>query len=324
MTTLLFIMRVYSADEVHAALPWGALADAIEAAFAATGTAAPQVPLRHAHVLDAAAGDAGSGHDTLLLMPAWDDTLVITKLVTVMPQAAHTVQASLMVVDRATGVPLALLDGEAVTLRRTAATSALAARHLALPDAHTLLLVGCGRLAAWMARAHLALQPSLRQVGVWGRRPAEARRLAAELAAEGLPARAVTDLEAAVRQAQVVCCATTSREPLVQGAWLQPGTHLDLVGGFKPDMREVDDAAVARAQVLVDTYAGALAEAGDIVQPLQRQTIDRSHLRAELAELLRGQRRVRHSAADITLFKSVGTALEDLAAARCVLAAGRA
>ena len=108
----------------------------------------------------------------------------------------------------------------------------------------------------------------------------------------------------------------------MHGTWLAPGTHLDLVGGFKPDMREADDAAVARAQVVVDTYAGALAEAGDIVQPLQRQVIGRSHVRAELAELLRGQQRVRHSAADITLFKSVGTALEDLAAARCVLAFG--
>ena len=307
-------MRVYSAADVHAALPWGLLAGALEAAFVATGETAAQVPLRHAHAL-------GQG-DALLLMPAWDDSLVITKLVTVMPRAAHAVQASLMVLDRASGVPLALMDGEAITLRRTAATSALTARHLALPDAHTLLLVGCGSLAGWLARAHLALSPSLQRVLVWGRRPAAARCLAEALASEGLPAQAAPDLEAAVHAAQIISCATTATQPLLRGAWLQPGTHLDLVGGFRPEMREADDEAVARSRVVVDTYPGALAEAGDIVQPLQRQVIGRQHLLADLAELLRGQRNVRQRATDVTLFKSVGTALEDLAAARCVLAAG--
>ncbi|MFM7704134.1 MAG: ornithine cyclodeaminase family protein, partial [Rubrivivax sp.] len=126
-------------------------------------------------------------------------------------------------------------------------------------------------------------------------------------------------LEPAVRTADIICCATTSTEALVQGAWLRPGTHLDLVGGFRRDMREVDDETVRRARVVVDTYAGALAEAGDLTQPLERGVIDRAHVRAELAELLADPARGRTSASDITLFKSVGTALEDLAAARCVL-----
>lgn len=306
-------MRVYSAAEVHAALPWARLAQAIEKAFVAGGTAAGQVPLRHAHALGA--------DDTLLLMPAWDDSLIITKIVTVMPRAPHTVQASLMVLDRHSGLPLALMDGEAITLRRTAATSALAARHLALPDAYTLLLVGCGRLAAWMARAHMALRPGLQRLCIWGRQPAAAQRLAAELRAEGLPAQAVAELEPAVRAAHIVCCATTSTQPLVQGAWLQPGTHLDLVGAFQATMREVDDAAVARAHIVVDTCAGALAEGGDLVQPLQHGVISRSHILAELAELLRDGTAARPQASTVTLFKSVGTALEDLAAAHCVLAA---
>jgi len=301
------MLRVYSANEVHAALPWRALAAALEAAF----VAGAEVPLRHAHAL--------SARDTLLLMPAWNAQVGVVKLVTVMPEAPHTVQASVMVLDRQSGQPLALLDGEALTLRRTAATSALAAQHLARADAHTLLVVGSGRLAGWMVRAHAALRPGLQRILVWGRRAEAAQSLARELTAQGLPARAVADLEAATRRAQIVCCATTSAEPLVHGAWLAPGTHLDLVGGFRRDMREVDDAAVARSRVVVDTYAGALAEAGDLLQPLERGVIAREHIVAELAELLRGQCAGRRSDDEITLFKSVGTALEDLAAAQLAI-----
>ena len=307
--------RVYGFDEVHAALPWERLAAVLERAF----REGAQVPLRHAHAL--------SPTDTLLLMPAWDDALIATKLVTVIPGAPHTVQASVVVLDRHTGEVRALLDGEALTLRRTAATSALAARVLARPDARTLLVVGSGRLAGWMARAHVALHPGLERVIVWGRRPEAARALADSLGAvlrqahpgRTLQVQASPALETAVREADLITCATTSSEPLVQGAWLQPGTHLDLVGGFRRDMREADDEAVGRARVVVDTYAGALAEAGDLTQPMGRGLIDRAHVRAELAELLADPARGRAAASDITLFKSVGTALEDLAAARCVL-----
>jgi len=302
------MLRVYSAAEVHAALPWQPLAAALEAAF--TGGDA-QTPLRHAHTLSAG--------DTLLLMPAWNAQIVIVKTVTVLPAAAHTVQATVLVLDRASGAPLAVLDGEALTLRRTAATSALAAQRLARTDAHTLLVVGAGRLALWMARAHAALRPGLKRIVVWARRADAAAALAHELAAQGLPAEAASDLERATRSAQIVCCATTSTEPLVRGAWLAPGTHLDLVGGFKRDMREADDDAVQRSRVVVDTYAGALAEAGDLVQPIERGLITRSHVGAELAELLRGAVAGRRSDAEITLFKSVGTALEDLAATQMVI-----
>jgi alanine dehydrogenase len=300
--------KVYSAAEVHAALPWVPLAQAIETAFV-TGSA--QVPRRHAHVL--------SERDALLLMPAWNPQVVVLKLVTVMPEAAATVQATVLVADRASGAPLAVLDGEALTLRRTAATSALAAQRLARADAHTLLVVGTGRLAGWMARAHAALRPQLRHVRVWGRRREAAAELARTLQQEGLPAQAAPDLETAVRNAHIVCCATTAEQPLVKGAWLAPGTHLDLVGSFTPRMREVDDEAVQRSRVVVDTYAGALAEAGDLVQPLAAGAIRRDHVVAELAELLRGQRDGRTGNDEITLFKSVGTAVEDLAAAQLVV-----
>ncbi|HET9978715.1 MAG TPA: ornithine cyclodeaminase family protein [Burkholderiaceae bacterium] len=300
-------LRVYGAAEVHAALPWARLADALEAAFVAART---EVPQRHAHAL--------GGDGTLLLMPAWSARAIGVKLVTVMPGAAArgagTVQASYLLLDRATGVARALIDGEALTLRRTAAASALAARHLARPDARRLLVVGAGRLAPWMARAHAALRPGLTEIGVWARRSEAAEGVARELAAEGLPARAAIGLEAAVRGADIVCCATTSTTPLVHGAWLAPGAHLDLVGGFRPEMREVDDEALARSCIVVDT-AAAQAEAGDLLQPRPAP-----HIAGNLADLLAGRIARPADAAACTLFKSVGTALEDLAAAELVLA----
>jgi alanine dehydrogenase len=304
-------LRVYAAAEVHAALPWTRLADALEAAFVAARTTVPQ---RHAHRLAADENEA----DTLLLMPAWSARAIGVKLVTVMPGAAahgaSTVQASYLLLDRATGIARALIDGEALTLRRTAAASALAARHLARADAKRLLIVGAGRLAPWMARAHAALRPGLTEIAVWARRSDAAERVASELAAEALPARATAELEAAVRAADLVCCATTSTTPLVRGAWLAPGAHLDLVGGFRPDMREADDDALARAFIVIDTDA-ARSEAGDLLQPQPAPRIA-----GDLADLLAG-RIARPAAADErTLFKSVGSALEDLAAAELVLA----
>lgn len=309
--TLIVMVKVYSSEDIHAALPWGKLVTALEAAFIEGAT----VPVRHAHAL--------AEQDTYLLMPAWDRELILTKLVTVIPSAPHTVQATVVALDRATGEPRALMDGEAITLRRTAATSALAARKFSALPATTLLIVGTGRLAAWMGRAHVALLPGIERVIFWGRDLQKANVLAQALSEEPAHAHvkfsAAALLERAVRESTLISCATTSTEPLVLGEWLQPGTHLDLVGGFKKNMREVDDAAVRRARVVADTYAGALSEAGDLVQPMHNGSIDRTHIVAELAEVLRGEKVVRRSRDEITLFKSVGTALEDLAAARCVL-----
>jgi alanine dehydrogenase len=303
--------RFYGADEVARALDFRTLADVLADAFAHGAN----VPLRHSHAL--------SPQDALLLMPAWSATALGVKLVTVFPQNAirslATVNAIYVLLDRASGVPVAVIDGEELTLRRTAAASALAARYLARPDAATLLLVGSGRLAPYMARSHWVLRPGLKRVRVWGRSDQRTQTTVQLLRDAGLPAEAAGDLELAVRSADIVTFATTSTSPLVQGAWLAPGTHLDLVGGFRPAMREVDDAAVACARLFVDTYVGALAEAGDLVEPMQRGVIRREDVLAELAELVRGERDGRTRAEEITLFKSVGTALEDLAAAEQVV-----
>jgi ornithine cyclodeaminase len=234
-------------------------------------------------------------------------------------RGAGTVQAIYALLDRASGEPRALLDGEALTLRRTAAASALAACHLARDDARHLLVVGAGRLAPHLACAHRALRPRLRRVSVWARDAAKAQAAAQWLRGQGVDAQAVMDLEPAVRAADIVSCATTATSPLVHGDWLAPGTHLDLVGAFTPQMREVDDAAVARSRIVVDTYDGALAEAGDLLAPMASGVITRESVVAELAELVRGEKPGRTAASEITLFKSVGTALEDLAAAALVV-----
>jgi ornithine cyclodeaminase len=262
--------------------------------------------------------DAG---DRLLLMPAWAAGSLGVKIVTVFPgnraRGLASVSALYLLLDGATGHPLALIDGEALTLRRTAAASALAATHLARPDAKRLLVVGTGALAPYMAAAHCALRP-MERVLVWGRSVEHARAAVARLAADGLPAEACADLGAGLALADIVTCATTAREPIVRGALVQPGTHVDLVGAFTPEMRESDDALVERAEVFVDTFAGALKEAGDLVQPIAAGAIAREHVRAELADLVTGRHPGRGSAAAVTLFKSVGTALEDLCAARLV------
>lgn len=302
----------YSAEQVHAALDYPALVENLRQAFARGAS----VPLRHSHTVRE---DEGA---RLLLMPAWreGETLGV-KIVTVFPgnpaRRAATVGATFVLLDGATGHPQALIDGEALTLRRTAAASALASSFLSRPECETLLVVGTGTLAPYMAAAHAAVRPLARML-VWGRTAAKARSLAGRLVAQGLPAEPVDDLRFGLGQADIVTCATTAMSPIVRGADVRPGTHVDLVGAFTPAMRESDDELVARASVFVDTYSGALAEGGDLMQPMQSGVFSRANVRAELAELCRGEKHGRTSATEVTLFKSVGTALEDLAAAAMV------
>ncbi len=225
--------------------------------------------------------------------------------------------------DGATGAPLAVIDGQALTLWRTAAASALAATFLARKNASRLVMVGAGALAPYLVAAHASVRP-IAEVLIWNRNPQRAEKLAAELneraitsplRGDSIALAATADLEAAVRAADIVSCATLAAEPLVKGAWLKPGAHLDLVGAFTPKMREADDEAVRRARVFVDTRQGALKEAGDIVQPLEAGVIGESDIVGDLFDLCRGKVEGRTSPDEITLFKSVGTALEDLAAA---------
>jgi ornithine cyclodeaminase len=205
-------------------------------------------------------------------------------------------------------------DGRALTLWRTAAASALAAAFLARKDASHLLLVGAGALAPYLARAHANVR-QIQKISIWNRTPARAEELAAFLRSEKFEAHAVRNLENAACEANIISCATLSNELLVRGAWLKAGAHLDLVGGFKPTMRETDDEAIKRAQVYVDTRAGALSEAGDVTDPIQRGILREQDIRGDLFDLCRGKIKGRETSDEITLFKSVGSAIEDLAAA---------
>lgn len=303
----------FGAADIHAALGFPLLVEALRTAFAHGAT----VPLRHVHTVCAAEGAK------LLLMPAWREGEALgVKLVTVFPgnrgRGCSTVAALYILLDGATGHPRALLDGEALTLRRTAAASALASSCLSRPDSSTLLVIGTGALAPYMALAHCAVR-NIRQVLVWGRTAARAEALAERLRGEGLPAAHASALDEAIGRADIITCATTAREPVVHGALVRPGTHVDLVGGFTPDMREADAELLARAEVFVDTYAGALAEAGDLVQPMTLGLFARGSVHADLADLCSGRKRGRAAADSITVFKSVGTALEDLCAATLLL-----
>jgi ornithine cyclodeaminase len=268
-----------------------------------------EVPARHAH----AVGDAL----TALVMPAWQPGRYFgLKVVNVAPgNAARGLPglfATYQLFDATTGAPLALIDGGELTARRTAAASALAASRLAHPDARRQLIVGAGRVGSLLAPAYRAVR-SIDDVMVWSRDPAAAARLAASLVADGHPARAVADLASAAHDADIVSCATLASEPLIRGGWLARGSHLDLIGGFTPAMREADDACFAGAGVWIDT-ADALAKAGDLLHPIASGVLRREDVRGTLADLCAAPPPP-HDPAARTVFKSVGTALEDLAAA---------
>lgn len=305
-------MRVIGAADVERTLDYPGLVEKLRDAFRSDIA----VPLRHHHTVPT----YGAEDATLLLMPAWQRGRHIgIKLVTLFPdndtRGRPSIMGAYLLLDGKTGEPLALVDGPSLTVRRTAAASALAARYLARPDCERLLMVGTGALAPHLILAHAAVRP-IRHVLVWGRDPAKAARLAKRLNRRDFRVSATADLPAAVGGADIVSTATLAQEPLIKGDWLRPGQHLDLVGAFTPRHRESDDACIERARVFVDTREGALAEAGDIVQPIAAGLLREDDIAADLADLTRGRRAGRRFYDQITLFKSVGTALEDLAAAQ--------
>ena len=308
-------MLVLSANEVAEALPYDQLINALATAFGGDY----EVPPRAHHEVALPDGHPGK----LLLMPAWQlggDMGV--KIATVFPdnaaQGYPAVCASYILMSAVTGILVAVLDGTEITLRRTAAASALASTFLSRSNSTNLLMVGTGNLAPHLIAAH-ATARSFTEVCIWGRRRESAEKLAATLATSSFSVTVSHDLEQAVGQADVISCATLAIDPLIEGRWLLPGQHLDLVGAFRPDMREADSEAVLRADVYVDTRAGAMSEAGEILQAINVGSIQESHVKGELRDLVSGTAGGRTSDDSITLFKSVGTALEDLAAAELAL-----
>ncbi len=309
-------MQFFDATATRAALGFDALVPALAAAFAAEAT----VPPRHMHTVE-----AGGARGTVLIMPAWSEAGFLgIKTINIFPangaRGLPGLHATYVLYDATTGVPLAQLDGNELTAHRTAAASALGASFLAREDAANLLVLGTGRVARLLPAAHASVRP-VREVQVWNHRPEGARALAAEWRAAGWSAHAVGDdpdaLALAVRAADIVSCATLAHAPLVRADWLTPGTHLDLIGSFTPAMREAEPACFAVAATFVDTDE-ALTKAGDLLDAIAAGTLRAADVRANLAQLCRGERGGRRDAAERTVFKAVGSALEDLAAATLV------
>jgi ornithine cyclodeaminase len=309
-------MRWISAERIDQLLDFPSLAAALEQA--------------HRRGMDAM-GDlllsqTGSGVPDrhFLLRAAWKSELGIgAKLATVFPGNNHrvlpSVQAVYALFDAADGRPLACLDGTALTHWKTAADSALGAKLLARRDSRTLLMVGAGAMAPYLVHAHFDLCPALAEVQVWNRSLHRAVRLADSLISLGRPARVAPDLKVAVGEADIVCCATMATAPLIQGQWLRPGTHLDLVGAYTPEMREADDEAVRRASLFVDSRETAVHSIGELAIPLREGVIAEDRVLADLFDLCQGRHPGRQSADEITLFKNGGGGHLDLMTARFVL-----
>lgn len=305
-------MRFFTDADIGAVLGWAELIQAIEQIMVESEAAAPA---RTFHTVP-----DGNGNDaSFLLKPGWvAGELIGVKAVTVFPdngaQELPMVQAGVLLFDGTTGSLVGACEANVLTTRRTAAASAVAAKRLARADARTLLVVGSGALAPMAVQAHAAVR-DFDVIRVWGRDRAKAAAVVDAVASEGLSAEVAVDLDAAVADADVISCVTGATQPIIRGALLRPGSHVDLIGGFNHAMREADDDVIRRASVFVDTYDDAVI-AGDIAQPLESGVLTRDDLAADLAELVAGAHPGRSRDDEITMFKSAGTALEDLAAAR--------
>ncbi len=304
----------FDAGAVARALPYPRLVAALKDAFGQPFHA----PQRTIHTLP------GERQGLLVLMPIAQQDSIGLKIATVFPDnptraGLASIHALVLLLDGNTGVPQAVLDGTEITRRRTAAASALASSFLAREDARTLLMIGTGALAPYLIAAHCSVRP-ITTVLVWGRSEARAQA-AAEIARRERPDLNIvstSDLPAAAARADVISCATSSKEPVLHGRWLRAGTHVDLVGSFSPDAREADDDVVRGARIFVDTRESALAEAGDLIIPLSKGVISEAAIAGELAGLCTGALQRRTDNGQTTIFKSVGSALEDLVAARLV------
>jgi 1-pyrroline-2-carboxylate reductase [NAD(P)H] len=308
-------MRVIEAADVHGVLEFPGLVEALRTAFAAPAG----MPRRMVFRLD----ESDATHDAFALLPAWNDEVIGVKAFTYLPGNAvagrEILHSKILLFDRPTGRPLDLVDGTSVTYWRTAAVAALAADHLARRDAHRLLVCGTGNLAPYMTLAHAAVR-SLTDIAIWGRNRDRAARTVELVQAKrpDLTCRVVDDLEAAARHADIISCATGAHDPIIFGDWVRPGTHTDFFGNHERTGRECDTELVVKARVFVDSRTNVLNEAGEILIPIEEGRIDASAIAGELADLCSGAVRGRRSDNEITLFKSVGTALSDLATAQLV------
>ncbi len=306
-------MRHITSDEIDSCLNFPNLIDSLKNAFKSNWT----TPVRAHHTV------SGIGEDkVLLLMPAWTDNqtepFMGVKIVSVVPENGArnlpSIYGVYYLMNGQTGQPLLTMDGARLTVWRTAAASALASSYLSRKDSKVLTMIGSGALSPFMIKAHMAVRP-IEEIFLWNHNIRNAHALAEKLRAEGIPVTSHPDLVTAVGKSDIVSAATLTKTPLIHGNWVKPGTHIDTVGAFTPEMRETDDVLVTKATIFCDTFAGALKEAGDLVIPINSGVITKEHVVGDLFSLTRSEHPGRKSADEITYFKSVGTALEDLAGA---------
>ena len=309
-------MKIIESAQVESALDFPSLIDALQAGFGSDYG----MPPRQVFQLG---GAASRSNDGFALLPAWNDTLIGVKAFTYFPDNEAAGFASLyskiLLFDRAHGVPLALVDGTSVTYWRTAAVSALASRHLSRVDSAELLLLGTGKLAPFLVAAHLAVR-DLKRVVLWGRDGAKACALQAHLQAShpGVAFVRAEEIAPHAASADIIVSATGSATPLLQGAWIAPGCHVDLLGNHSPDRRECDSALIVNSTVYVDSLDNVLREAGELLIPIGEGVFSAGAIGGELKDLCRAGAASRTGRDQITLFKSVGTALSDLIAAQLV------
>ena len=313
-------MKILTAEDVHAALSYPAMIDALQEAYSGSFN----MPPRQVFLLD----DQPENHDAFAVLPSWNDELVAVKSFTYFPDNPKPKYASLyskiMLYDRKHGQPLALVDGTSVTFWRTAGISGLASRLLSREDSKTLLLLGTGNLAPYIIRAQLSVRP-IDRVMVWGRTLANAQAVVEQLAKENDAVRfeVADDLQAACGEADIIVSATGSHEPLVLGDWVRPGTHTDFIGNHHATKRECDTALVAKSKVYADSYVNCFKEAGEVLVPIDEGAISKDHVVGELMQMCSGAVALRESEDEITLFKSIGLALSDLVGAGCAYHAAR-
>lgn len=305
-------MQFFDQSAVQQALPYSLLIDAI-----AAGLQDPIESPARSHY------EPNHDESTVLIMPAWkSQNMMGVKLVSVWPGNSaigqSAVSAVYVLISCHTGNPIAVLDGTELTLRRTAATAALGARILARKNSETLLVVGTGALSVPMVQAHTSAMP-FKRVLIWGRTAANAQAIVERLALLGIQAEAATDLQSTLAIADVVAVATTASKPFIRSAWIQPGTHVGLIGAFTVNMSEAEPALIARAQVFADHREAVLEKGGEVLHAIQQGLIAPSDIIAELAQLtLAPDADWRTDGHAITVFKSVGFASLDLIAAEMV------
>jgi len=275
------------------------------------------VPIRHHHNFP---NPAVNTESTLLLMPAWNPSNDAgVKVITVSPKNGQynlpSIQGTYIYIDAKKGIVKALLEAKSLTAKRTAAASALASFYLSRKNSNSLLMIGTGALSINLIRAHASVR-HIKKVYVWGRNPEKARAICNKLIADNFITEVVEHIEDKVSEVDIISCATLSKTPLILGKFLKPGQHIDLVGAYKKDMRETDDATVKKASVFIDTFQSGLNESGDIAIPIANGILSVAEIKADFFQLCSNERPGRTRESEITMFKSVGHALEDLIAAR--------